>query len=518
MSGRDLVLAVDVGTQSVRALAFDRDGNLLARERVPLDPYAPGPPGQAEQDAEVYWNAIGQACRGLLASDAGLRERIAGLALTTQRGTVVCTDAAGRPLRPAIVWLDQRRTRGLPPLGGPWGLALRAARVASTVEYLRAEAESHWIRVHEPDVWARTERFLLLSGWLSWRLVGRCVDSVGCQVGYLPFDYRRLRWARRWDWKWRALPIRPSQLPELIEPTRPLGELTVEAAEATGLPAGLPVIAAAADKACEVLGSGCLEPHLACLSYGTTATINTTHRRYVEAVRLLPPYPSPVPGHHSLEVQVFRGYWMVSWFRDQFGHPEARLAAERGVTPESLFDELLRAVPPGSDGLLLQPYWTPGLRHPGPEARGAIIGFGDVHTRAHLYRAILEGLAYALREGRERMERRTGVAVDELRVAGGGAQSDAALQITADVFGLPAARPHTHEASGLGAAIVAAVGLGLHPDFATAVRTMTRVARVFTPDPAARRVYDQLYTRVYRRMYPRLRPLYDALSEVLGRP
>ncbi len=130
---------------------------------------------------------------------------------------------------------------------------------------------------------------------------------------------------------------------------------------------------------------------------------------------------------------------------------------------ESLLDELVASVPPGSDGLVLQPYWSPGVRIPGPEARGAVIGFGDVHTRAHLYRAILEGLAYALRDGLERIAGRTGVAPVALRIAGGGSQSPAAVRLTADVFGLPVTRIHTHEAAGLGAAIDAAAGLGWYP-------------------------------------------------------
>jgi len=172
-------------------------------------------------------------------------------------------------------------------------------------------------------------------------------------------------------------------------------------------------------------------------------------------------------------------------------------------------------VPPGSQGLMLQPYWTPGIRHPGPDARGAIIGFSDVHTRAHLYRAILEGLAYALREGKERIEKRSGVPITQLRVSGGGAQSDAAMQLTADIFGLPAARPHTFETSGLGAAIASAVGLGLHSDYASAVAAMTRIGRQFEPNPAHRRLYDELYRGTYLRMYKRLEPLYAQLQKVL---
>jgi sugar (pentulose or hexulose) kinase len=310
----------------------------------------------------------------------------------------------------------------------------------------------------------------------------------------------------------------PTLLPELVPPAAPLGEITADAAEATGIPAGLPLIAAAADKACEVIGAGCLEPHIGCLSFGTTATINTTHRKYVEVIPLIPPYPAAVPDRYSLEIQIYRGYWLVSWFKQEFALREQQIADERGTQPEELFDELVKQVPPGSMGLVLQPYWSPGLKVPGPEAKGAIIGFGHVHTRAHIYRAILEGLAYALREGKERTERRSHIAITELRIAGGGSQSDAALQITADIFGLPTARPHTYEASGLGAAIDAAVGLGLHPDFDTAVREMTRLGDTFEPDPQTREIYDGLYHRVYTQMYDRLKSLYEEIRDITGYP
>jgi len=149
---------------------------------------------------------------------------------------------------------------------------------------------------------------------------------------------------------------------------------------------------------------------------------------------------------------------------------------------------------------------------------GAVIGFGDVHTRAHLYRAILEGLAYALREGKERIEKRGGQRIMRVRVSGGGSQSDAAMQITANVFNLPCERPHLYETSGLGAAILAAVGLKLHPDFATAISQMTRIGQVFEPEPEHAHTYEQLYRRVYCRMYQRLQPLYRDIQEITGYP
>ncbi len=510
----DVILAIDNGTQSVRALLFDLQGRLLAKSRVLIEPYVSPRPGWAEQRPEYFWEKLCEACRQLWTLTDLPKEAVRGVALTTQRGTVINLDSAGQPLRPAIVWPDQRRAVSVRPVGGLWGLIFRVARLRDTVAYLQAEAEANWIASEQPDLWERTHKYVLLSGYLTYRLTGRLVDSVGCQVGYLPFDYKRQTWARAWDWKWRALAVRPEHLPELVPPATPLGNVSSRAAQETGIPAGLPVIAAAADKACEVIGSGCLEPHIGCLSYGTTATINTTHRRYIEVVPLIPPYPSAVPGAYSLEIQIYRGFWMVSWFKQEFGHREIALAEQNGVEPETLLDELLTQAPPGSQGLVLQPYWSPGVRVPGPEARGAVIGFSDVHTRAHLYRAILEGLAYALREGKERTEKRSGVPITELRVSGGGSQSDAAMQLTADVFGLPAARPHTYETSGLGAAIDAAVGLGLHPDFTTAIRAMTRIERVFEPNPATHATYDALYNQVYRRLYGRLRPLYETLRRL----
>jgi sugar (pentulose or hexulose) kinase len=167
---------------------------------------------------------------------------------------------------------------------------------------------------------------------------------------------------------------------------------------------------------------------------------------------------------------------------------------------------------------MLQPFWNPGIKIPGPEAKGAVIGFGDVHTRAHLYRAILEGLTYALREAKERIEQRSGQAITRVRVSGGGSQSDAAMQIAANVFNLPCERPHLFETSGLGAAILAAVALKLQPDFATAIAQMTRVGQVFMPEPEHVRTYEQLYQRVYLHMYQRLQPLYRAIQEITGYP
>ncbi|MES0873626.1 FGGY-family carbohydrate kinase [Sinimarinibacterium thermocellulolyticum] len=512
------LLALDVGTQSARALVFDARGELLGKAQQAFEPvYVSPQPGWAEQDPERYWAAM-CACSRQLWCDGLRPDDIAALALTTQRATMICVDAAGRVLRPAIVWLDQRRCTVPPRLSAFWRAAFRVAGATSLIAHLQREADANWLAQHEPALWRQTSKFLFLSGWLTQRLVGAYVDSAGCQVGFVPFDYKRLDWAGPRDFKWQAIALRRDQLPDLVAPGAPLGALTPAAAEALGVPPGLPLIAAAADKACEVLGSGATTPDTAQLSFGTTATINTTQPRYIEVQRMLPAYPAAIPGAWNTEIQIYRGFWMVSWFKREFAHREQALAAERGVAVEALFDELVASVPAGSMGLMLQPYWSPGVRDPGPEAKGGIIGFGDVHTRAHFYRAILEGLVYGLRAGRDEIERRTGVLIRRLLVSGGGSQSDQAMQITADIFGLPAERPPIYETSALGAAINAAVGLGWYRHHRDAVAAMTRKGKVFEPQPQVAALYDALYREVYRRMYARLQPLYARIRRITGYP
>lgn len=518
MPANPLILAIDNGTQSIRALLFDTKGNLVGKGKQEIEPYFSRQPGWAEQHPEYFWEQLGEACRLLWQTTTVTHDQVAGVTVTTQRGTVINLDGNGQPLRPAIIWLDQRHARVDGPVKGPWGWLFKLARLEDTIHRFREKTQANWIVQNEPEIWAKTRHFLLLSGYLNYRLTGEFKDSTGSQVGYLPFDYKKHRWAGPRDFKWQTMPVEPAMLPELAPPGQTLGYLTCEASQHLGLSKSLPVIAAASDKACEILGSGGLTPDIGCMSYGTTATINTTSQRYVEPIRLMPPYPSALPGHYSTEVMIYRGFWMVSWFKREFGLRERKIAEQRGVEPEALFDELVKAVPPGSMGLMLQPYWSPGVRQPGPEAKGSIIGFGDVHTRSHIYRAILEGLAYALREGKEKIEKRSGVKIRKLRVAGGGSQSDAAMQLTADVFGLPTERPHTYETSGLGAAIDAAVGLGLHPDFETAVAEMTRVGDVFHPNEETRALYQRLYSEVYLKMYPQLQPLYRKIRDITGYP
>lgn len=507
------LLAIDNGTQSLRAIIYDLQGNLIAKARVPFTPYFSEHPGWAEQDPEVYWGALVDACQQLWQQGVD-RSAIKGVCVTTQRGTVINLDADGKVLRPAILWLDKRVEENQEPVRGLWKWLFKIAGVSDTVAHLQANAESNWIRTHQPEVWRKTHKFAFLSGFLNYRLTGEFCDSIGSQVGYMPFDYKKHDWPSDFDWRWKTLGIAREQLMNLVQPGVTMGHITAGAAEVTGIPQGLPVIAGAADKACEALGAGVMLPDAGCISYGTTATITAVYPKYVESSPFIPPYPSAVPGFFNPEVQIFRGYWMVEWFKQQFGHREQEKERMSGVAAEALLEQLIKDIPAGARGLVMQPYWTPGIRIPGPEARGAIIGFTEEHGRGHVYRAILEGLAYGLREGKERLERRGGRRMNRLYVAGGGSQSDAALQLTADIFGLPAIRPHVYETSALGATMIAAVGLGFHSNFAAAVKTMTHEGRVFEPQAEAQALYGDIYKSVYLPMYERVKPLYRQIQRI----
>ena len=507
-SETSLILAIDFGTQSVRALAYTQSGECRAKHQLPIDQYQYPQPGWTEHEVEGFWTLLTASCQGLWAQGVDPSE-IAAVIVTTQRATVINLDEMGRPLRPAIIWTDQRRAPPRGRLPWLWRMLFGLLRIRPIVENLEAEAEANWMERYQPELLARTAHFLLLSGYLNYRLTGEFNDSAGSQVGYVPFDFKKQDWCADSDWKWHSMAIKRYMLPNLCAVGETLGAVTAEAAEATGLPVGVPVIAGAADKACEVLGVGALEAGIASVSCGTTATINTTRSQYVEVVPFMPAYPAALPEHFNTEIQVFRGFWMVSWFLEQFGDIERRQATERGVLAETLLDELLVQTEPGAGGLVLQPFWNPVLGETGPEGRGSIIGFKDFHTRAHVYRALIEGLAFALRSGKERIERRTKTPITCIRLSGGGAQSDQVVQIVADVLNLPVERFDDCEASGRGAAMVGATAMGWYPSITAAGEAMLGETHRIMPDLRAAERYEALYESQYRPLYGKLKSLFE---------
>ena len=509
----DLILAIDGGTQSIRASIIDLEGEILHLVKTPIEPYFSTHPGWAEQDPSYYWEQLCLTCRNLFDIAGKQKERVKGVAVTTQRNTVINVDQNGNPLRPAIVWLDQRMadtSRMIPAFLRP---VLKTVKMHDFFEFAIGNCESNWIRQNQPEIWDNTYKYLFLSGFFLFKLTGEFRESAGSNFGYMPIDNKTGGWAGNLDIKWKLFPMEREKLPEIVGITTEIGRITKTASEETGIPSGLPVIAAANDKACEILGSGCLVPETGCLSFGTTATIDLPNRKYIEIAPLYPPFPAAVPGEYYTEVNTMRGFWMVSWFREEFGLLEKLRAEKEGIAPEAFFDDLIKDIPPGSEGLVLHPFWTPGPRDD-MSMRGSVIGFTSSHTRAHLYRAILEGVIFSLREGALLLERKNRVTMKELRVSGGGSRSDVAMRIAADIFGIPAVRTRIAETSSIGAAIDAAVGLGYFSDCATAVKEMTNLGDTFEPDPESNRLYSEIFEKVYSKIYRKMLPLFRDLREI----
>ena len=227
-------------------------------------------------------------------------------------------------------------------------------------------------------------------------------------------------------------------------------------------------------------------------------------------------WPSAVPGAWNIEMFIYRGMWMVTWFKQEFGHKEVLEAQRREVAPEEVLDELVKDIPPGSMGLMLQPHWTPMVYD--KCAKGSITGFGDVHGHVHIYRAILEGIVFELKRLYDIAHKKTGVSFSELRIGGGGSKSDVLAQITADIFNLPVFRMKTSETCTLGAAIDAAVGTGMFGSFREAIDSMVKKDRAFTPDPQNHRMYQELYEGVYLPTYKAMAPIYRRSAKITGYP
>lgn len=511
------VLAIDCGTQSVRALIFDNKGNLLAKEKKEFSPYFSTHPGWSEQDPMLLWDGVCEVCTKLKEANKELWDAILGITLTTQRDTGINIDKDGNILRPAIIWLDQRMAKCDKPLSKHHRIMFRVVGMHRAVEISRRKSKANWIKENQPEVWAKTYKYLLLSGFLNYKLTGNTVDSIASQIGHIPFNYKNNSWpSKSSDYRWDMFGIEKEKLPTLIECGKIIGYITEDASKATGLKEGMVVIASGSDKGCETLGTGCINLECANLSFGTTATVQTTSKYYFEPIRFMPAYPACIPGYFNPELEIFRGYWMISWFKKEFAAKEVVEAKQKGISAEELLNDRLMEVPPGSHGLMLQPYWGPGLKM--PEAKGSIIGFGDIHTRSHIYRAIIEGINYGLLDGVHKIEKKSGIKIKKLTVSGGGSQSDVICQITADMFNKPVYKPTTYETSGLGAAIVTFVSLGVYSSYEEATNNMVHYEKIFYPDESNSRIYRNLFNRVYRKIYPKLSALYNEIQNITRYP
>ena len=510
------ILAIDCGTQSLRAILFSQKGEMLARVQVEYEPYFSKNPGWAEQDPELYWNSFVKACQKLKRSNPKLFETIAGVGVATQRASMVNVDKKGIPLRSAIIWMDQR---GAKPIWGQKGLlklGLKIAGLKKKINDIQIQGKCNWIMQNQPEIWEKTHKYLQISGFLNFRLTGGFVDSVASQIGHIPFCYKKHIWAKKHQLSKNLFPVEMDKLPLLVPPGNQLGRITSQAAQQTGIKKGIPVIACGSDKGCETLGAGVVNSKMASLSFGTTATVQTLSEKYIEPIKYLPAYPAPAPGFFNPEIEIFRGFWMITWFKKEFAHKEVEQAKTMGIPAEEVLNQCLERTMPGAMGLVVQPYWGPGLDH--PDAKGAMIGFGDVHTKDHVYRAVIEGLGFALCEGMEKIQRKTRIKIEKASVSGGASQSDEICRIMADIFNLPMEKGQTHETSGLGAAILVAKGLGWHESLDEAVVNMVHVKNIFEPNKKHVQIYRRLYSRVYTKMYAALEPLYSQIREITGYP
>ncbi|MDR3284416.1 MAG: FGGY-family carbohydrate kinase [Treponema sp.] len=511
-----LVLAFDMGTQSVRSLLIDPVGTILFKaQKDYAEPYYSKRPGGAEQKAQFYWESLAETSRTLKEKAGVLWDDIIAVTCATIRDTCVCLDKNNEPVRDAIVWVDDRTVNDLPPLPAAFQAFLKLSMLEDKVDLQRRKSHCNWIAVYEKEVWEKTRTFAMISTWLNFKFTGNLLDSNASMRGHLPFDNKRRTWMKQSDLRRIIFVVKDDRLFDLVDPGTVLGTITPQAAEETGIKAGLPLIATGSDKGCETLGLSCLSEEKAALSFGTTATVQVSTRHYFDPIPNMPAYAAVVPGYFNPEAQIYRGYWLLSWFKREFAAKENAQAEKIGVSTEKLLDDRLKEIRPGCDGLIFQPYFTPVFTM--PHAKGAVIGFSDSHTRMHLYRAIIEGLNFALMQGLETLQKRGKLTTKKIFVAGGGARSDEVCQITASQFGIPVYRTQTHEACGIGEALCAFVSKGIFSSYEEGLQHMVHVKDEFLPDKNDHAVYRELYERIFVKVFSKLSPLYQEINEIIRR-
>ncbi len=486
----DLVLGIDASTTACKAIAFDARGVAAGEGRAPIALQHPAPDAW-EQDAEAWWTALGAATRELTTKvDAA---RIVGLSIAQQRETFVVTSESGEPLAPGIVWMDHRCkrdvTRAIEAIGAERLHAVSGKPPCTTPSLYKIMG----LFAREPTLLGRTGKVLDVHALLAWRLTGRCATSLASADPTGMLDMVAGDWSAE---LFSLAGLARRHLPELALPGVVLGRVTREASLATGLPEGLPVVAGAGDGQAAGLGAGLVDGRTAYLNLGTAVVsgVLASSYRHARAFRTL---FAAQPGSYFLETDLQGGTFTVTWLVE-------KLLGRR--LPEALVELEAEAsrVAPGADGLVLVPYWN-GVMNPYWDdfASGLVVGLRGHHGPGQLLRALYEGLALEQRLHTMGVEEALGERVEELVVVGGGSKSALLCQIVADVLGRPIARASTAEATALGAAMLAAVGTGMHPTLEAAAGAMTARGERFLPGEA-RRDYDALFA-VYRTIYPALR-------------
>lgn len=504
-----LVLGIDASTTACKAVLWDLKGRAVAEGRASLPMSKPRPLWH-EQPATAWWSSLVSAVRSALshADAADAAARIAALTIAPQRETFVPVDAEGEPLRPALLWMDERCHAMLPEIERAYGGERIHRETGKPLSGNLSLGKIAWLRAHEPEVFARTARFLDVAGYLHHKLIGQYATGWGCVDPMGLFDMRNEAWNED---LLATLGVTVDQMPQAYPPGSVIGELSVEAAGACGLYAGTPVVVGVGDGQAGGAGVGITRPGQAYLNLGTAVLTGTHSDDYVidPAFRTM---FGAVPGTYSLETVLLGGTYTVTWFAETFAGAEGTV--EPPDEAAARYDDAIAEIPPGAEGLMVVPYWNSAMNpYWDAEASGIVVGWRGVHTRAHLYRAILEGIAFEVRLHLAGVEAALGRSVRSLVAMGGGTRSRHWPRIIADVTGKPVFLAETPEAAALGAGIQAAAGVGLFAGVPEAADAMTHVRDApVEPDEARHADYSRLYEEVYRHLFPALQPYVDRLT------
>jgi xylulokinase len=501
----DYVLGCDLGSQGVKVILLTVEGRLVGEASVGYGIDYPSPTW-AEQDAGLWTDAICEATRKLLSSTGVLPVRIRAVGLDAQVDGVVPIDAAGKALRPAIIWMDRRAVAqcdAFAEICDPQkvfrvtGLNLDASHVAPKIR---------WLADNEPDVYKKTRHFLLPGSYAAYYLTGELAVDYSNASSTMLMDSRTRTWSAEMC---AGFGIDPGRLAPILPATTDIGCLRPELAERMGLKTGTRVILGSGDEHAACLGAGVVRPGLVCDIAGTAEPVCAVSAEpLIDPTGLVETHSHADPDVWLLENPGFISGANYRWFRDQFGAQEVKLAVEQGLDPYELLNREADSIPAGSEGLIMLPCLM-GAMAPtwNAQARGTFMGFTLAHRRAHFCRAVLEASAYAVRDITDDMQQ-MGLALEEIRIVGGGARSPLWRQIKADVTGLPVSITQTVETTSLGAAVLALSGAGLASSLHAAVEAAVQVVETRDPQPDVQASYEEYY-QIYRSTYFALLPTFE---------
>ena len=466
-------------------------------------------PGWAEQDPEDWWNGTVASVRKVLAQSAVDPASILGIGLSGQMHGLVLLGDHRQVLRPSIIWCDQRTGEECAWIDRTIGTDRLMAAISNPMLPGFTAPKLIWVRNHEPDVWERVRTILLPKDYVRLRLTDEIAIEVSDAAGTALFNVAERRWA---DELFSDLGIPPEWLPSVCGSTEVVGEITRAVAEATGLREGTTVVGGGADNSCAAVGNGVISQGLGMVSIGSSGVVLAPCREpRVDPGSRVHTFNHSVPDLWYL-MGVTQGAGLsLRWFRDQFGDAEQRQARLEGRDAYDLMGDEAGASPPGSKGVIWLPYMQ-GERTPhlDPAARAVLFGLSTAHTRADVFRAVLEGVAYSLRDCFS-IVREQGVTIEQVRLTGGGARSRLWRQIMADVMGIELVITRTEEGPALGAALMAAVGKGIYRTIDEACAATISIVERVEPIPDRMALYDRGY-ELYRDLYPALKASYSTTA------